>query len=88
MKKLVEVTEVQGEGLDSLMGEQVLLFCLNYIYAGKLVGINETFVQLENAGIVYETGELGASSYKDFQRFPGGVWYVQRAAIESFGPGK
>ena len=31
MKKLVEVTEVQGEGLEKLMGERVTLFCANYI---------------------------------------------------------
>ena len=41
MKKLVNVTEVEGEGLTKLMGERVTLFCMNYIYTGKLVGVNE-----------------------------------------------
>ena len=54
MKKLVKVEEVQGEGLVGLMGERVLLMCAGYFYEGKLVGVNETFVKLEDAGIVYE----------------------------------
>src|SRR3989442_11326366 len=41
----VNVEEVQGEGLVGLMGEQVTLFCLNYIYTGKLVGVNDSFVK-------------------------------------------
>ena len=88
MKKLVEVQEVDGEGFEALLGEQVLLFGLNYIYAGKLVGVNERFVQLEGARIVYETGAFTTSGYSDAQALPGKVWYVQLSAIESYGLGK
>lgn len=88
MKKLVSVTEVDGEGLEALLGENVMLFGLNYIYAGKLVGVNEKFVQLEDASIVYETGSFAERGYKDAQPLPGKVWYVQIAAIESYGVGK
>jgi hypothetical protein len=88
MKKLIQVTEIEGEGLEALMGQAVLLFCLNYIYTGILTGVNDTFVLLEHANIVYETGPFNTSGYKDAQRLPGDKWYVQRAAIESFGPGK
>lgn len=85
MKKLVKVEEVDGEGLLALMGETVTLFCLNYIYAGKLVGVNDTFVKLENAHVVYETGEFSAHSFKDAQKVSKGVWYVRTDAVESFG---
>lgn len=88
MKKLIEVTEVDGEGLDALLGENVMLFCLNYIYAGKLVGVNEKFVKLEDAKIVYETGPFNTSGYKDAQNLPTKEWYVQLSAIESYGKGK
>ena len=88
MKKLVNVVEVEGEGLEALMGEQVLLFALNYIYTGTLSGVNESFVQLTDAKIVYETGPFTEKGYKDAQSLPGGIWYVQRGAIESFGRGK
>lgn len=88
MKKLVNVVEIEGEGLESLMGEQVMLFCINYIYSGKLTGVNASFVQLEGAKIVYETGPFTDKTYKDAQSLPGEAWYVQTGAIESFGRGK
>ena len=84
MKKLVNVTEVDGEGLVKLMGERVTLFCMNYIYTGKLVGVNDSCVLLEDAAIVYETGAFTDNKWKDAQSLPGD-WYVQIATIESFG---
>ena len=87
MKKLVNVTEVSGEGLVALLGEKVVLFCLNYIYAGTLVGVNDTTVLLDDAAIVYETGPLCDKAWKDAQKLPCN-WYVQIGAIESFGKGK
>ena len=88
MKKLVNVTEVEVEGFDALLGEDVLIFALNYIYAGKLVGVNTTFVQLEGARIVYETGPFTDKTYKFAEKLPSDLWYVQTSAIESFGLGK
>lgn len=88
MKKLVTVTEVDGEGLDAFLGQKILLFCLNYIYAGTLSGVNDTFVKLDDAYLVYETGAFSDKTYRDAQKLPGNAWYVQRNAIESFGQGK
>ena len=85
MKKIVEVDE---KGLESLLGERVLLMCANYFYTGKLVGVNSTFVVLEEPAIVYETGEFYTKNFKDEQKLHVKVWYVQTQAIESFGLGK
>lgn len=82
MKKIIE--EVEGEGLVKLLGQRVTLFCLNYIYTGKLSGVNETCVLLTDAAIVYETGGLMDAKWKDAQPLPND-WYVQLSAIESFG---
>jgi hypothetical protein len=82
MKKLIE--QVDGEGLEALMGERVTLFCLNYIYTGKLTGVNDTCVLLEDAAIVYETGSFDSKDWQDAQKLPHD-WYVQTSAIESFG---
>ena len=82
MKKIV--TEVQGEGLEKLLGERVTLFCANYIYTGILSGVNESCVLLTSAAIVYETGPFGDKAWKDAQNLPN-EWYVQIDAIESFG---
>lgn len=84
MKKLVKVEEVDGEGLIALMGEDVTLFCFGYIYAGKLVGVNDKFVKLENAHIVYETGSFDEKKFKDAQKLPNDH-YVMISSIESFG---
>ena len=54
MKILVDSTT--DEGLISLMGQTVTLFCGVYIYTGKLVGVNDTCVKLTSAFVVYETG--------------------------------
>ena len=82
--KKVEVVEVEGEGLLALLDRTVTLFCANYIYRGKLVGVNDTCVLLDNAQIVYETGPFNDPKWKDCQAL-GGSWYVDRGAIESFG---
>ena len=82
MKKLVE--EVNGEGLEELLGERITVFCMNYFYTGKLIGVNDTCILLTDAGIVYETGPLKDNSWSDMQELPND-WYVQISAIESFG---
>ena len=84
MKKIVEVVEVEGEGLVSLMGQRVTFMCGVYFYTGKLVGVNDACVELEDAGIVYETGPFDTKIWKDMQKLPNN-WFVQIASIESFG---
>jgi hypothetical protein len=83
MKMIVE--EKTGEGLEKLLGENVLLMCCNYFYHGKLVGVNDRCVMLEDAGIVYETGEWTSSQFKDKQKLGQKHWYVNINSIESFG---
>ena len=82
MKKIV--TEVQGEGLEKMLGERITLFCANYIYTGILSGVNDTCVLLTDAAIVYETGSFSEKTWKDAQKLPCD-WYVQILSIESFG---
>ena len=82
MKKLVEET---GEGaMESLMGEVITIFSLNYIYTGKLVGVNDTCCLLEKPKIVYETGAFSDKKWKDAQDLPHEI-YIQYACIEAFG---
>jgi len=85
MKVLQEVVEVSGEGLEMLIGKRVTFFCANYFYVGKLVGVNQFYVKLENAAIVYETGAFTDKNYKDEQSLNTKEFYIQTSAIESFG---
>ena len=82
VKILVDSTE--SEGLELLLGQNVTLFCQIYIYTGKLVGVNDSYVKLENPKIVYETGSFTDKDFKDAQALPN-AWYVQKNSIESFG---
>jgi hypothetical protein len=86
MKKIIESTDAIG--LESMMGEVVLLLCGNYFYTGKLVALDGTVVELEDASIVYETGEWSASSYKDVKKLGAGPTFVQRRWIEASCRGK
>ncbi len=83
MKKHVEVVEVEDEGLVSLLGETVTIFC-NYFYTGKLVGVNDTCILLENPSIIYETGDWSSATWSDSQKLPNDI-YIQMSSIESFG---
>ena len=80
MKVLVES---KTEGLLSLIGKRVTFFTMNYIYTGRLVGVNTKDVKLEDAGIVYETGAFTDSSWKDYQKLPNDV-YVRLNSVEAY----
>ncbi len=82
MKKIVQTDD--NEGFESLLGERITLFCINYIYTGKLVGVDDSYLLLEEASIVYETGPLNDSKWKDAQSLPN-AWRVQKGAVESWG---
>ena len=82
MKKLVE--QVEDEGLEGLLGETVTLYCDTYIYTGKLAGVNEFCVLLQDAKIVYNTGSHKSGEWGDAEPMPND-WYVCCSKIESFG---
>jgi hypothetical protein len=84
MKVLVETKEVQEEGFLCLLGKDVIIFGGAYIYAGKLVGVNQTCVKLENPHIVYETGPWTGKKFKDAQSLGKQFHYVC-LPVESFG---
>ena len=84
MKKSVQIIEVENEGFMALIDEVITVFSLNYIYTGKLVGVNDTCILLDEPSIVYETGSFDSKDWKDAQKLPNQL-YVQMGCIESFG---
>ncbi len=70
MKKSIQVVEVEDEGFMALMDEVITIFSMNWIYTGKLIGVNETCVLLEDPSIVYETGAFDKKDWQDAQRLP------------------
>ena len=88
MRKLANVVEVEGEGLEALLGEKIFIMCSSYFYTGVLEGVNTNCVLLKNPSIVYETGAWSEKAYKDMQSLNKDSWYVMIHAIESFGLAK
>lgn len=84
MKRLVNVVESEGDGLESLLGEYVQLWCLNYIYSGKLVGVNTHDVCLTEAVVVYETGKMTDKQFKFAEPIAADELFVRTSAIESY----
>ena len=83
-----QYVEVDGEGLDAFMGKRILLMSAGYFYEGKLVGINDTFVKLDDAHIVYDVGRWSDTEYKGCQKLSSDEWYVMKQSVESFGASK
>ena len=55
----------------ALIGEDVMIFCMSYIYAGKLTGVNEEYILLEEAKIVLRGLEnFTDKGYSDAQPLP------------------
>lgn len=86
MKKIIEETE--GQGLESLLGDRVLIMTAGYFYEGKLMGVNDACIELKDTHIVYETGSFSDSKYKDRQKLHADKWFVSIGMIESFGLSK
>jgi len=84
MKRLVKT---EDGGFDEMIGEKIALFCGVYIYTGKLVGVNGDHVELTDAKLVYETGELASGEWKDAQALPS-PWRVMKQGIEAWGKSK
>ena len=85
MKLVIDTKETgQKEGLESLLGEKVVLLCMNYFYTGELIGVNDKEVKLKNPSIIYETGEWSASTWKDAQKLPVENAYVFMDKIETY----
>ena len=81
------VAETDDGGMDAMLGEKITTFCGVYIYTGTLAGVNANHIELADAKLVYETGELTSGSWKDAQSLPS-PWRVMLAGIESWGPAK
>jgi hypothetical protein len=63
MKKIVTVTEVDGEGLEFYLGKRIFIIAESYFYAGTLTGINSTCVLLEDAKFVLESGDFSKKGF-------------------------
>jgi hypothetical protein len=81
MRRLVETNE---SALDSLAGKIITCFCVNYFYTGRLIAINENWIELENPKKIFETGSYSDSNWRDAESLPHNI-FVNISAIEAMG---
>ena len=79
--------EIDGNEFETLLGKRVILFCTNYFYSGVLKAVSNGCLLLQDAAIVYETGEWTASKWKDEQKMGRDV-FVRIMSVEAFSTGK
>ena len=79
-----EVIEV--ESFEDFVGKKLAFQCARYIYFGKVVKVNSVFIELEDAQIVFDTGEFSAKSASDAQNLPKEKVYLMRQSIETIFP--
>jgi len=76
-----EVKEINN--LDDLIGETYVFQCARYCYHGKIKTVNATYVELEKASVVFETGSYDNKSAETIESLPNNA-FVMRQSIESF----
>jgi adenylosuccinate synthase len=69
--------------LDKLIGQTLMFKCVNYFYYGTVKEVNNQFITLENASVVFETGGYEKKEAEDFQKLPHNA-YVMIDSIEAF----
>lgn len=84
MKKIVQVTEVDGEGLNAFLGKRLFVIAQSFFYEGLLTGVNTDVILLEDASIVLDSGDFAKSGFTYSEKIPGGKCYVLIKNLEAF----
>lgn len=84
MKKVIQVTDVEGEGLEAFLNKRIFVVCRSYFYAGTLTGINNDCILLKDARFFFESGSFEDKWIAHSEKVKGGKFYVAKNAIESF----
>ena len=58
------------KALEAYMGKRITLFCSAYIYTGTVTSIDDFCISMSDTSIVYETGPLDTTGWKDAQPLP------------------
>ena len=83
IKDIIKQEDTLVKDLSELKGKLYTFWCTRYIYHGVVKEVNKSFLTLENASVVYETGEFSAKSASDIQKLPYDC-NIMIQSIESF----
>jgi hypothetical protein len=73
---------IEVESLDELIGKKLAFQCARYIYFGKIKKVNSLFIELEDAQLVFDTGDFSNKKPEDAQDLPKKKAYLMRQSIE------
>jgi hypothetical protein len=70
--------------LESFVGKEIVIYCCRYIYAGKVVEIDDFSLELTDCGIVYVTGSHNDSEWEAYEKIKKNH-HIALQSIESYG---
>lgn len=89
IEELIEKgTAIEVDSLSDLIGKKFAFQCARYIYFGKVLKVNEVFIELGDAATVFDTGAYDSTSASDMQMLPKGKLFLMRQSIEAVYPTK
>jgi len=69
--------------LEDLIGQTYVFQCARYIYHGTVKAITSDYIELEDASVVFETGDYSNTSPSDMQALPHNA-HIMRQSVEAF----
>lgn len=82
VENVTTVVDEQGGPL-VMLGKVVYVSCTSYAYTGKLTGVNDKFIELEEVEIVYETGPWSGKTFKGTEKLPTKTLCIFLTQVES-----
>jgi len=79
---------VEVESMSDFVGQKLAFQCARYIYFGKVEKVNETFIELSDAQMVFDTGEFSSKTPSNAQDLPKERTFLMRQSIENIYPTK
>ena len=87
MKKTLEVNdENEVNSLDDLVGKKWAFQCARYIYFGKVKSVNPIYIEIDEAQVIFNTGNYSDTTPSNAQYLPKKKTFLLRQSIEMIYP--
>lgn len=75
----------KSKEFEKFIGSNVVVWCINYIYAGKLEEVGDLTIVLSNAHLIFDAGNLQGETFNQYEKIKAKEWRIFLGAVESFG---
>jgi hypothetical protein len=80
---LNEIAFDEVNSYEDLIGKKYLFWCVRYHFFGEVTAVNQKFITLKNAQVIFESGEYENKKPSDGQKLPKGI-NIPIQSIEAF----